>query len=229
VSDDPLDLANRFVVAVLALIVAFGGALVILLAWGAAGASIGRVEDFAGFLRDHDDRDSKIIVTMGGLVVILLMTAAIIIESTPSPLQRMRLRNLKSGEGVITTVEIARRIEQEVRGVRHVRDCAATVAARNNAVEVALDLHVDGAADLAQTADEACRRAHELVERQVGVRLAKRPRARMHYRELRLKDEPPARTPAPDEHVITGWERPTRPEELHDDRGDADTPEEAQA
>jgi hypothetical protein len=227
-SDEPLDLVNRFVVAVFALLVAFGAALVVLLAWGAAEGSIGRVDDFAGFLRDHNDRDSKVILTMGGAVVVLLMVAAIVIEATPSPAQRMRVRNVKAGDATLTTPEIAARVEDEVRQIPHVRDCSAIVAVRGRALELVLDLHVDGAADLAQTADEACRRAQELVAQRIGVPLARPPRARLHYRELHLKDQRTAGV-EPAERVATGWERPSRPEELHDDRGDADTPEEAQA
>jgi hypothetical protein len=246
-SDDPIDQANRFVISVLALVVVFASLIVIVLAWGASSSSISAIEDFAGYLRDHDERPAKAVVTLGAVVVILLMLMTMIVQLTPSPLQRMRLRNVKSGDASLTTSEIAWRVEEEVRKLEHVAECEAIVAARGNRVEVALDVHVDAAADLARLADEACRRAHLLVEETMSVPLASRPRARMHYRELRLKDGDP-RIPEVMRRPQTGWERPSRPTDggEHDDRGtgnanvgsanagnanagSSDAPEEAQA
>jgi hypothetical protein len=206
-SDDPLDQINRFVVATAALVVAFIALAVVLLAWGASDGTIGRIEDFAGYLRDHSGRDAKIIVSLISLVLVLLMASLIIVELTPSPIQRMRVRSVKAGDASLTTTQIAQRVEEEMKVVAHVRESAATVAVRGDRVEVVLDLHVDAGANLAQTADEACRRAHVLVEEQMGIPLTKRPRARMHYRELRLKSGGPAGATAPP-RPPTGWERP---------------------
>jgi hypothetical protein len=143
----------------------------------------------------------------------------------------MRVRTVKFGEGSITTPEIAERIEREARAVPHVIDCAATVAARGKKVEVVLDLHVDAAADLAQTADEACQRAHLLLEERMDIGLVKKPRARLHYRELRLKEGAAAgaggRVDA--RTAETGWERPEGDEGTNDQRGNANPSEEAQA
>jgi hypothetical protein len=199
VSDDPLNLVNRFVIGAVALLLIFAALATVLLAWGAPDGTIGQVEDFAAYLRDHDGRDAKIVVSLLALVTVLLMATVMIVELTPSPTQRMRLRTVKAGDASLTTVQIAERIEDEARAIEHVAGCKATVAARGNRVEVVLDLHVDAGADLARTADDACGRTQTLVEEQMGVQLSQRPRARMHYRELRLGA--PQRPP-------TGWERP---------------------
>jgi hypothetical protein len=204
VSDDPLDAINRFVISTVALVAIFAALAVVLLAWGATDGTIGQVEDFAGYLRDHDERDAKIVVSLLALVTVLLMATVILIELTPSPMQRMRLRTVKAGDASLTTVQIAGRIEDEVSAIEHIASCKATVAARGNRVEIVLDLNVDAGADLARTADEACGRAHTLVEQQMGVPLAQRPRARMHYRELKLAAAPHDAPPRPS----TGWERP---------------------
>lgn len=204
-SDDPLDQINRFLIATVGLVIMFGALVAILLAWGATDSTVGRVEDFAGYLRDHDGREGKVIVTLVALVLVLLMLTVILVELTPSPTQRMRVRNVSAGDATLTTRQIAERIEDEVRAVPHVAACRAVVAARNDKAEVVLDLQVGAGADLAQTADDACRRAHVVVEEQMGIALVQRPRARLHYRELRLNDDgtlqaPPMRP--------TGWERP---------------------
>jgi hypothetical protein len=200
VSDDPLAQTNRFVISLVALVVLFGALVVVLLAWGATDATIGRVEDFAGYLRDHDGSQAKLVVTLVALVIALLMLTVMLVELTPSPTQRMRVRNVQAGDASLTTKQIAERIEHEVSAAPHIAQCVALVAARGKAVEVVLDLHVDAGADLAQAADGACKIAHTLVEELMGIALAQRPRARLHYRELRLKDGP--------QRPATGWERP---------------------
>ncbi|MEX2247306.1 MAG: hypothetical protein WEC75_11540 [Dehalococcoidia bacterium] len=217
--DDLTGQVNRFAIIVVALVVAFGALVVVLVAWGEASASIGQIEDFAGFLRDHDDDQGKLIVTLGALVVVLLMATVIVIEITPTPVQVMRLRNVTADAGTITTKEIADRIDAEALQVPHVAACKSIVAARGGRVEVVLDLHVDAGADLAAAADETCRRTHELVERKIGVELVQPPQARMHYRELRLRQE----RPLPEEMRLSGltessgWERPPQGEGQRDD------------
>lgn len=227
-SDEPLDQANRLVIVLVAMLVIFGALLVVLLAWGASSGSIGRVEDLAGWLRRHDDTETKTIITLGASVIVLLMLSAIILEVTPSPTQRMRLRNVKAGGATITTREIAARINAGVQQVEHVAGCDAIVATRGKRLEVVLELHLEPGADLARAADEACVRAQALVEQEIGVELAAPPRARLHYRELRLRGEtqpaPAERAPAP-----SGWERPGDVEGERDERGQPDAPEEAQA
>ena len=212
-SDDPTDQANRFALVVVALVVIFLALLVVLLAWGAAVASIARVSDLAGYLRDHNNREAKVIATLGAGVIVLLMLTVIIVEVTPAPIAKMRVRNVRAGDATIATTEIAARVEAETRGVPHVRDCAAIVATLGRRVDLVLDLHVDEGADLAQAAEAACTRAQALIEQQMGIGLAQAPRARMHYRELRLRDEPEgapatAWAPPPAKHEEVDEEHP---------------------
>ena len=228
-SESPLDQVNRFIIVVAAMVILFAAALVVMLAWAVPSDAIGWIEDFGGYLRDHETRDAKVIVTLGALVVSLLMATLIIVQLTPSPTQKMRVRNVKAGTATIKTTEIAARIDGAVRQIADIVDCDSIVAARGKSVDVVLDLHVGAGADLAKTADDACRRAQEVVEREIGLALAAPPRATLHYRELRLRDQPKtagAAASTPSAH--TGWERPGD-EGTHDERGNADTPEEAQA
>ncbi|MHB8684226.1 MAG: hypothetical protein ACYC9X_07875 [Dehalococcoidia bacterium] len=217
-SDDPADQANRFAIVVAALVVIFLALLVVLLAWGATAGGIARISDLAGYLRDHNNREAKVVLTLGAAVIVLLMLTVVIVEVTPSPIAKMRLRNVKAGDATITTAEIAARIETEARGVPHVRDCAAIVATHGRRIDVVLDLHVDEGADLAQAADAACARAQTLVEQQIGIALAGRPRARLYYRELRLRDGPPGPEAVPPASAATEWTAPPR-EDAEQDRG----------
>lgn len=200
---------NRFVVSLLAMIVIAGALVTIILTWTSADASIERITDFAGFLQDHDDQDGKLILTLAMVVLILLMASVLVLELAASPSQRMRIHNVTAGEVTITTARIGEHIDDAVRGVGHISDCRTTVARKGQRVEVILDLYVDPGADLAQTADEACRRAHSLVDK-LGIELASKPRARLHYRELRLQAE----GKPPDDR--DSWNRPVAEEQRDD-------------
>ena len=211
-SDEPPEQVNRFVIVVGALAVVFAALLVTLLAWAAPDETIVRIGDFAGYLGRHNDRETKTILSLIASVVILLMLTVITVELTPSASQKMRVRSMTSGDAVITTSQIGARIDSEVTQIEHVARCAAIVAPRGKKVEVVLDLDVDAGANLSQTADEACRRAHVLVEQQLGIEMAAMPRARLHYRELRLRGED-------ESGVATGWERPRTTQGDLDQRG----------
>ncbi len=210
------DQLNRFVIVVAALAVIFVALLAALLAWGAPDETIRRVADFSDYLSRHNDRETKAIISLIAVVVVLLMLTVIIIELTPSPVQKMRVRSMRSGEAAITTSQIAERINTEVGAVPHVGECVGRVWARGTKVEVVLDLYVGAGANLAETADEACRRAHLLVEQQLGIEMAAMPRARLHYRELRLGSQA---ANAASTRESSGWERPREPEGTLDERG----------
>jgi hypothetical protein len=217
VSDGPLEQLNRFVIVVSAITIVFVALLVTLLAWAAPDDAIGRIADLAGYLDRHNDSETKVIVSLFAAVVTLLMLTVIIIEITPPASQKMRVRSMNSGEAVITTAQIAERIDAEVAQIQHIARCTAIVTPRGKRVEVVLDLDVDAGANLAQTADEACRRAHVLVEQQLGMEMASMPRARLHYRELRLRGENAGQPQ--ESRASTGWERPQTAEGDFDQRG----------
>lgn len=225
-SDNRQDRLNRFVVIALAFAGIFAALVLALLAWGAPDESIARIADLAGWLGRHNNTEVKTIISLSAAVAVLLMLMAILVELTPSPTQKMRLRNVRAGEAVITTHEIAARVNAEVEAIPHVAACNAIVAARGRRAEIVLELHVEPGADLADTADDACRRTRVLAETKLDIDLAAPPRARLHYRELRLQGA----ADAPRRLGPSGWERPAAIlEGDRDQRGNSDTPEEAQA
>ena len=228
-SDDPLDQINRFVIVLLALLVAFAALALILLAWGAPGGTIEWIEDFAGWLRDHNHNEAKLILTLGAIIVALVMLIVIIVEITPSPVKRLPVHSIDGGDITLTTAQIGERIDAEVARDEHVAACAASVTAHGKRAEIVLDLHVEPGANLARVADAACRRAETLATTEMGIELAKPPRARMHYRELRVREDqrpapPQAQGAAAAQHPPTGWERPDQPTEARDERQSADAP-----
>jgi len=187
-----MDLTNRILIIGGALLWIFVVIVVILLAWGAPDESIERIADLAGYLEDHNDTPAKLILTLGGLILVLLAAIVVIVEVAPPETGTLKIANVGTGEARIPTDEVAHLLEQELRQLPQLTQVQASVQARGDKAEVSLDLHVGADADLTATTEEACRRAGELISQRIGVSLARPPRAQLHYKELRV-----ARKPAP--------------------------------
>jgi hypothetical protein len=182
-----MDIANRLVIVLLALLLMFAVAVVILFAWAAAPESVERLSDFVQFLDDHArDDGSRIILTLGGVVLALLALVVIIAELTPPQAERVPVRDVQAGDALLSTDAIAQRLQQEVSTVPHVTQAKAAVAARGKGVEIDLELHVDPETNLALTSEEACRAVEGLLANRLSVEMVRPPRLNLRYSELRL-------------------------------------------
>src|SRR4030042_308291 len=107
-------LAHRLIIVLLALLLMFAVACVILFAWAAAPESVERLSDFVQFLDDHaEDDGSRVILTLGGAVVALLALVVVIAELTPPQTERVPVRDVKAGDALLSTDAIAQRLQQE--------------------------------------------------------------------------------------------------------------------
>jgi hypothetical protein len=186
-----MNLANRLIIVLGALLLIFAVAVVILFTWVAASESVERLADFVQFLDDHaEDNGSRIILTLGGIVVALLALVVVIAELTPPRAERVPVRDVRAGDALLSTDAIAQRLQQEVSGVPHVTQAKATVTARGKGVEVDLELHVDPDTNLALTSEEACRAVENLLTNRLSVEMARPPRLNLRYSELRLAGAP---------------------------------------
>jgi hypothetical protein len=197
-----MDVTNRTVIITASLVWIFLVALVILLAWGAPDDSIDAVRRFSNYLNDHNTTGAQLVVTFGGLILILLGAMLVILELAPASSGAVKVAKVGSGNVRIGTDEIAQQVEQELRSLPQLGDAQVTVLARGHKAEVRLDLYVTSDADLAAASDAACRLTRDLVQGRMGVELAAPPQAQVHYRELRMKPAgqaaaaaPPARNP----------------------------------
>jgi hypothetical protein len=208
-----MDLANRLIIVLGALLLMFAVALVILFTWAAAPDSVDRLFDFAEFLDDHsEDNGSRVIVTLGGLVVALLALVVVIAELTPPQAGQVPVRDVRAGDALLSTNAIAQRLQQELSAVPHITQIKSTVTARGKAVEVDLELHVDPDTNLALTSEEACRAVENLLGNQLSVEMARPPRLNIRYSELRLPEAAtgtlPFEPPPPLEEPPAEAERP---------------------
>ncbi len=230
-----MDVGNRLGIIIATLVVVFFALLVAMMAWGAPHESVNKLNDFVGFLRDHQDEDlAKLVTSLGAIIIILLGALVMILELSPPVTPGVRIGPVRSGDVSITPEVISARIEQEVLAVDHVSAARVRVGGRGKRVDVDMDLDVDADAPLAQTGEQACSRTRDLLERQMSIPLVSPPRANLHYRELRItRDEaggapvePQSASPATDaqaEGVHSGWQRPPASEEERT-AGDAEDP-----
>ena len=218
-----MDVTNRTIIVGGALIGIFLVLLVILLAWSAPDESVKRMGDFANYLEEHNDRGTQLVITLGGLIVVLLAGLMVIFELAPPETGSVRVRTSGAGDAGVGIDEIVQRLEDELRPLPSLSGVQANVAARGRKAEVKLDLFVGAQADLAATTEEALRRTRELLEGRMGIELEKPPHAEIHYRELS------AARPAPAPSANMSPTPPSTSSEPHDTatvekREDAPTP-----
>ena len=182
-----MNLLNRAILMVLCLALIAGAVAVIVLAWAIPDESINWLRDAVVWLDDRNTDGTKALITLGGAIVALAALVALLAELLPSGSGAVKITGLQVGDAVLTTAAIGQRIEEVVNQVPHVTDVRATVRAKRKGVTVNLDLHVDPEANLAAVTDEACAAASLVLSDKVHVALLAPPRARLHYRELRLQ------------------------------------------
>jgi hypothetical protein len=196
-----MNMFNRVALLLVCGLLIIGAGAIIGLTWAAPQESIDWLADASGWLDDHNTDGTKALITLGAGIAILLALVVLVAELLPRGTGEVSVTGLQGGDAVLTTAAIGQRIEEAVNQVPNVSDVRATVKAKGKAVLVGLDLHVDPDANLAEVTDAACQAARNVLQDRVHVELAAPPRARLHYRELRLKgrqvrpastDRPPA-------------------------------------
>ena len=191
------DLTNRIMAVAFAFLFMFAIFLIILLVWSSPDESINQIRDLAGYLDDHNTTEAKLIITFGGVILVLLATLLIIFELVSPESDTLTVQQVGSGVAEISSEEVVLRVEEELRAAPQIDQVQATIVGRGKKAEVSLSLHVAPEANLANTVEEACRRAAELIEGQMGIVLAKPPSAEVHYRELRVGgQQPPSAAPS---------------------------------
>ncbi len=78
-----MNLGNRNAIIALAALLALAMAVVSFLAWAESAQVIDALEDFAAYLREHDDNSGRLVVTLAALLVAVLSMLVIILELSP--------------------------------------------------------------------------------------------------------------------------------------------------
>jgi len=191
-----VDAFNRTAIVGLAFVWVILMALVILLTWGADTDTIDRLGDLVGYLNDHTDTASKLILTLGAAALIVLSLTVIVAELVPAaPADEVRLESVTGATAILPTEAIIQRLEQELRSLPQVQEAQAMVAARDKGLAVALTLTLTPDAVVASATEEACRLAQETIEQKIGVALVGLPTVEIRFGTPPPPAPPPAAAP----------------------------------
>lgn len=197
-----MDAFNRGIIVALAAIWVILMALVILVTWAADTETIDRLGDLVRYLDEHTDNASKLILTLGVSSLIVLCLIVIVAELAPAgPSTDIRLEGVTGATAVLSTEDINQRIEQEVTALPQIKECKASVTARDRGLAVALNLVLGPDANVPEATEEACRVTQETIEQKIGVALVGLPTVQIRF-------SAPEGEPAP---ASEGEQEPPRP------------------
>jgi len=210
--------------AAIVLFAAFGivlMAVVIFLTWTAGAGSVDRLGDLTEYLAKHEPENaSRLIVTLGALVLIVLALLLIVVELAPEEETR-EIRVEQAGATTIVPAEPLRlRLEEALMAMPNVSAARAHVYSRDNGIGMKLDLTVTPETNLALVTQEASRVVIETLQADLGLPVAAPPTVRILFgppgpepvaSSVTQAPEPPA--PSAPAHEEMWPSQPPRPPE----------------
>jgi hypothetical protein len=176
-----MNVVNRLIVVLGIVVVVLFAALVIVLAWAYSSETIGKLGDFVTYLNDRETNGTRVIITLAGGFIILVGLSLFVLELAPRRQKTVLVRDVETGNAVLSTYAVARRLEDVVTGLPDVEVVRAKVAGKNKAVEVDLQVMVNPECDLSAVASEVSRMTQEVTTEQMSVALARPPRLQLYY------------------------------------------------
>ena len=172
---------NRTAIVLLAALWIVLMAVVIFAAWAADVETIERLGDFVQYLDDHRDNASRLILTLGALVLIVLALLVIIVELAPEEETR-EIRVEQAGATTIVPAQPLRlRLEEALTAVPQVTNARARVFSHDKGVGMKLDLTVTPGANIAAVTQEASRVVVDTLQADLGLPVSAPPTVRITF------------------------------------------------
>lgn len=176
---------NRTAIVLLAAAVIVLMAVVVFLAWTEASGTVARLQDFVQFLDDHRDNASRLILTLGALVVIVLALLIIIFELAPEE----ETRDLRLAQAGTTTIvpalALQQRLEEALLALPMITAARARVSGGDKGIATNLDLTIAPDANVAAAAQEAARVVVDTLQTDLGLPVAAPPTVRIAFGEAK--------------------------------------------
>ena len=173
---------NRTAIVLLAALWIVLMAVLIFAAWAAADDAVDRLGDFVQYLDDHRDEDaSRLIVTLGALVLIVLALLLIVVELAPEEEGR-EIRVEQAGATTIVPAEPLRlRLEEALTAMTQVTAARARVFSQEKGIGMKLELTVTPDANIAVVTQEASRVVVETLQADLGLPVTAPPSVRIVF------------------------------------------------
>jgi hypothetical protein len=156
-------------------------AVVIFVAWAADAETVERLDDFVQYLDDHRDNASRLIVTLGALVLIVLALLVIIVELAPEEEGR-EIRVEQAGATTIVPAEPLRlRLEEALTTMTQVTAAKVRVFSQDKGIGTNLDLTVAPGTNIAVVTQEASRLVVDTLQADLGLSVSTPPTVRISF------------------------------------------------
>lgn len=194
---------NRTAIILLAALWIVLMAVVIFAAWAADVETVGRLDDFVSYLDDHRSNASRLILTLGALVLIVLALLVIIVELAPEEEAR-EIRVEQAGATTVVPAEPLRlRLEEALTAIPQVTTARARVFSRDKGVGMKLNLTVTPGANIGAVTQEASRVVVETFQTDLGLPVSAPPTVHITFGPSKVEPvassmtQPPAPEPPP--------------------------------
>ena len=172
---------NRAVIVLLAGLWILLMAVLIFLAWAADADVVDRLGDFVEYLDAHRDNPSRLILTLGALVTVVLALLLIIVELAPEE----EVRELKVEQAGATTIvpadALRARLEEALVGLPQVSAAKARVMSKDRGIGTALTLTITPDTNVAFITQEASRVVVDTIQSDLGLPVAAPPTVRILF------------------------------------------------
>jgi hypothetical protein len=188
---------NRTVIVLLAALWIILMAVLIFAAWAADVETVERLDDFVQYLDDHRNNASRLILTLGALVLIVLALLVIIVELAPEEEAR-EIRVEQAGATTIVPAEPLRlRLEEALTAMPQVTTATARVFSRDKGIAMRLDLTVTPGTNIGAVTQEASRVVVETLQADLGLPVSVPPTVRITFGPPKVEPVASSMTQAP--------------------------------
>lgn len=143
-------------------------------------------------------QSSRLGYTLGGILAMLLCGLILLLEvRRPRRAKYVVVDRVAGGEARISVESVSRRLTYEVDLLQDVSEAKAEIVAKGRGLKVTLDVLMSPDVDIPMKTDEVIETARRIVEEQMGLRLAGKPKEAITVNIHHPKRIAPAQAPLP--------------------------------
>jgi len=174
--------ANRSIIILLAALWIVLMGVLVFAAWAADKEAVDRLGDFVHYLDDHRDNASRLILTLGALVLAVLALLVIIVEIAPAGEAQQELRVEQAGATTIVPAQALRlRLEEALVALPQVTAAKARVFQRDKGVAASVELTITPDANVSAVTQEASHVVADTLQTDLGMPVTGLPSVRITF------------------------------------------------